>query len=102
MATPHAVPIHLSTEDYVFFEERLQAPTTPQRDVFRCRIILLASQGWTNQQIAASLGCRHDTVRTWRKRFARHGRSGLLDRPRPGRPRAFSPSAVGCHPCPAL
>jgi DNA-directed RNA polymerase specialized sigma24 family protein len=102
MARPHAVAIKLSVEDLVVFDNRLKAHTTPQRDVFRMHIVLLASQGYTNDQIADHLACHPDTVRKWRQRFAQHGRDGLVDQPRPGRPRAFSPSTVRCHHCSGL
>src|SRR6266568_2760939 len=90
MATPHAVPIRLSTEDLICFDEALKKHTTPQRDILRIRIVLLAYQRFTNLEIAALLGCDVTTVAKWRGRFALLGRAGLLDLPRSGRPPRFS------------
>jgi hypothetical protein len=85
------VPLHLSLDDYVAFEQQLQAHSTSQATVLRIRIILLAAQGYPNHTIAATLGCHTDTVRQWRRRFAQHGRLGLRDQPRAGRPRCWTP-----------
>ena len=37
---------------------------------------------------------KENTVRTWRRRFARDGLDGLRDRPRSGRPPVYSPSII--------
>jgi hypothetical protein len=91
MPAPHAIPIRLSIEDLIHFDAALKAHTTPQRDVLRIRIVLLAHQKFTNLQIAEILGCDVTTVAKWRGRFASHGRAGLADQPRSGRPPRFSP-----------
>ena len=64
------------------------------RDVVRARIVLAAAAGTPNAAIAAELGISIDTARTWRKRFAADGVAGLVDRPRSGRPRRFTPVQV--------
>jgi transposase len=66
-------------------------PSAPQALVRRARIVLLAHQGWPNAVIAAELGCAANTVRTWRRRFARRGMPSLADRPRSGRPQVYGP-----------
>jgi DNA-directed RNA polymerase specialized sigma24 family protein len=38
---------------------------------FRCRIVLAAAEGRSSKEIAAELGCNHNTVGKWRGRFAR-------------------------------
>ena len=65
-------------------EARVRAPTTKQRDVFRARIVLLASEGQSTRSIARTLKTMPRTVSTWRGRFAREGLAGLAERPRPG------------------
>ena len=60
----------------------------------RSRIVLAAAEGGSNTEIAARLGFSRDTVRTWRTRFAEHRLDGLVDEPRPGRPRTVSDAAV--------
>jgi len=54
-------------------------------------MILLAAEGWSNDEIAISLSVGRDVVSLWRKRFFQQGLSGLEERPRPGRPRVFPP-----------
>ena len=65
-------------------------PATPVpcswQATIRAKIILAAAHGHTNAAIAADLGVHVDTVRKWRKRYARSGLAGLKDLPRPGRP----------------
>jgi transposase len=60
----------------------------------RARIVLLAADGLSNVEVAAKLGCHRLTVGEWRARFLRDGLNGLLDEPRPGRPRLISDSQV--------
>jgi hypothetical protein len=65
--------------------------TLPYFQVLRAKMILLASQGWPNHQIAARLDARREVVSMWRKRFFEKRLAGLDEQPRPGRPRAFPP-----------
>ncbi len=72
--------------------EHLQrSPTAAAGVVRRARIVLLAAAGMPLRTIAPTVGVERRTVRDWLDRF-RHARvAGLQDRPRPGRPRTFSP-----------
>jgi transposase len=72
-------------------EAIIRRPSAPQALVLRARIVLLAYAGWPNSRIAAELGCAVNTVRTWRRRFARGGIPALADRPRSGRPEVYGP-----------
>ena len=65
-------------------EARGRAPTTPQRDVFRARIVLLAAEGRSTRSIAREMKTMPRTVSLWRGRYAREGLAGLEERPRPG------------------
>jgi transposase len=59
---------------------------TPARLVLRARIVLLASEGKENIEIAKLLGTSRHTVSLWRERFAQKGLSGIeKDAPRGGR-----------------
>ena len=51
-------------------------------------------RGSANTEIAERLGQSRQAVSTWRKRFCEEGLQGLEERPRPGRPRRFSPAQV--------
>src|ERR1035441_9912311 len=72
-------------------EAVVRRASSPQALVRRARIVLLAHAGWPNKQIAAELGCAANTVRTWRRRFARGGMPSLSDRLRSGRPEVYGP-----------
>jgi len=81
-----AQPILLSPIQKTFLESRARARTAPARTVRRARIILLASAGSQNKEIAARLGVMPETVARWRRRFLDQGLPGLeKDAPRPGR-----------------
>src|SRR3954469_15773170 len=81
---PDAVEVRLSRADRAVLEARLRAPTTPQRDVLRARIVLLAAQQRSTRSIAAELTTMPRTVSLWRGRYAREGLAGLEERSRSG------------------
>jgi hypothetical protein len=60
--------------------------------VERAKIVLLASAGVENKEIAARVDTSPQVVHRWRKRFFEEGLDGLEDRKRSGRPATFSPS----------
>ena len=66
-APPAALP--LTDDQRRTLEAWVAAHTTPQRMVFRARIILLASTGASNRQIAHQVQTSRPTVILWRKRF---------------------------------
>jgi hypothetical protein len=70
---------------------RVNKYTLPYFIVVRAKMILLAHQGLSNDQIAKRLSTRREIVSMWRKRFFEKRLAGLEDRPRPGRPPVFSP-----------
>jgi transposase len=60
----------------------------------RSRIVLACAEGLTNTAVAKRVGVSVPTVRRWRGRFAERRLDGLLDEPRPGRPREISDEQV--------
>src|SRR5205823_11747839 len=64
----------------------VRSPSTRQGLVQRCRIVLAAVAGKSNQQIADELEMPEVTVGKWRRCFANKGLEGLQDAPRAGRP----------------
>lgn len=56
-------------------------------------MILLAAQGFSNDEIASKLDTRREIVSMWRKRFFKQRLEGLEERLRPSRPRVFPPRA---------
>jgi len=53
----------------------------------RARIVLLASEGVRNAEIAERLGVSRPTVNRWRARYVEGGIDALADEDRPGRPK---------------
>src|ERR1700737_337045 len=68
---------------------------TPQKVVWRARIVLLASDGLTAEAIAAAVGKTLLTFRRWRRRYVAKGADGLLkDATRPSRVKPLSPEKI--------
>jgi len=59
------------------------------RDAQRARIILLASEGYSNMEISRLTDVHRNQVIQWRERYKREGLSGLGDRARSGRPTVY-------------
>ncbi len=83
--------LDLTTDQRRELEVRARRYTLPYRDVVRAKIVLMAAEGLDNDEIAARLDTRREIVSKWRKRFFEQGLAGLEERPRGGRPPAFSP-----------
>jgi transposase len=68
----------------------VSARNSPQGKVMRARIVLAAQEHseWSNQQIAAQVGCTDRAVRKWRRRW--NECKSVDDLPKPGRPKRFS------------
>jgi transposase len=60
----------------------------------RARIVLLAADGVSNTAIAELVGVSRPTVIGWRDRYQRRGLAGLVDEPRPGRPRSIDHAGI--------
>lgn len=84
-------PIGLSSREREILEARTHQYTSPYFEVVRAKMILLAAEGWENKEIADYLHTPRQIVSYWRKRFFEERLSGLEERPRSGRPRAFPP-----------
>ena len=65
--------------------------TLPYFQAQRARMILMAAEGLSNDEIARRLDTRRDVVSMWRQRFFTERLAGLEERARPGRPRTFFP-----------
>ncbi len=60
----------------------------------RARIVLLASEGILNAEIADRVGVSRPTVNRWRGRYVEAGIDGLADEDCPGRPRTVDPRRI--------
>jgi Winged helix-turn helix len=85
----------LSDEERETVERWARRPSTQQALALRCRIVLAAATGWSNQQIARKLVCNPVTVGKWRTRFAVKRLDGLIDEPRPRQPRKVTDDGAG-------
>ncbi len=94
MPTPIAVEIELSDEERSVLEAWTRRRTTAQALALRARIVLAAAGQLTNAEIAELEGVSRPTVTKWRNRFAAKRLEGLVDEPRPGRPRTITDEQV--------
>jgi transposase len=61
---------------------------TKEARVFRrAQAVRAVVAGHHVNAVSATFHCTHSALRKWVQRFANEGPQGLLDRPRPGRPR---------------
>ena len=87
--------ISTSSADREGLEGLVRNRNTPQKVVWRARIVLLASDGLTAEAIAAAVGKSLLTVRRWRRRYVAKGVDGLLkDATRPSRVKPLSPEKI--------
>jgi transposase len=87
--------ILISSADREGLEGLVRNRNTPQKVVWRARIVLLASDGLTAEAIAAAVGKSLLTVRRWRRRYVAKGVDGLLkDATRPSRVKPLSPEKI--------
>ena len=87
----------LSDDETGTLEQWARRPTTAQAVALRSRIVLRCAQGdgrSSNTVVADELGVQRGTVAKWRSRFVAGRLDGLLDEPRPGRPRTIGDDQV--------
>ena len=94
MPSPKAVELVLSDEERDQLESWSRRRTSAQALATRSRVVLAAAEGLTNSEIAQRLGVSRTTVWTWRSRFVEDRLDGLVDEPRPGRPRTVTDAQV--------
>jgi transposase len=94
MPSPIAVEVVLSEGEREQQESWARRPKSAQALAQRSRIVLAAAEGLKNTEISQRLSLDHATVRKWRSRFAKDRLDGLVDEPRPGKPRTISDAQV--------
>jgi len=72
--------LHLPPMDKEKLEMLARRPKTAQRLALRSKIVLRASAGLSNQEIARELRITGATGGKWRERFRKHGLEGLAAR----------------------
>lgn len=83
--------VALSDQERATLEALTRRTTVAVGLVRRARMVLLAADGMPLDRIAREVGADRTLVRTWVDRYRAGGLEALQDRPRPGRPRTFSP-----------
>src|SRR5271168_2703262 len=87
--------IAIGAADHERLERLVRDRNTPQKVVWRARIVLLAGDGLTAEGIAAAVGKSLLTVRRWRRRYMAKGVDGLLkDATRPSRVKPLAPEKI--------
>lgn len=94
MPNPRAVELVLGVEERELLEGWARRRTSAQALATRSRIVLAAAEGLSNTEIAQRLGVHRNTAATWRARFVAERVDGLVDEPRPGRPRTVTDAKV--------
>ncbi len=96
MPGPPLPALVVSASERRELEPLVKRPSTPQQLVLRAKIILLASAGESQGQIARELGLGEQMSRCWRRRWQELQTSELpvaervADAPRPGAPATFT------------
>src|SRR5690348_3134198 len=94
MPSPVAAAVVLSDDERVRLQAWARRTTSANGLAMRSRIVLAAADGLSNTAIAAELGIVVGSARKWRTRFLADRLDGLLDEPRPGRPRTVLDAQV--------
>ncbi|GFG72592.1 hypothetical protein MSEN_43120 [Mycolicibacter senuensis] len=94
MPSPHAAKIVLTDDERAELESWTRRRNSAASLALRARIVLACADGGSNVQIADRLELDRSTIRKWRNRFVELRCDGLLDEPRPGRPRVIGDDQI--------
>jgi transposase len=91
---PVAPAVALTDEERAQLAAWSRRATSANALAVRSRIVLAAAEGLSTSAVARKLDVHVATARRWRARFVERGLEGLLDEPRPGRPRTVADEQV--------
>ena len=94
MPVPRAAEIVLTDEERAELEGWARRRSSAAGLAMRSRIVLAAADGESNSEMARRLGVSRSMVKRWRNRFVEARCDGLLDEPRPGRPRVVGDERI--------
>ena len=96
MATrgPSAAQITLTDGERAELEGWARRRSSAAGLAFRAKIVLAAAEGGTNTELSERLAVDRGTIGKWRNRFNEYRCDGLLDEPRPGRPRVVGDDRI--------
>ena len=94
MPNPQAAVIVLTDAERAELEGWARRRSSAAGLALRSRIVLAAASGESNSDMAARMGISRTTVTRWRNRFVEQRCDGLLDEPRPGRPRVVGDAQI--------
>ena len=94
MPSPHAAEIVLTDAERAELEGWTRRGRSAAGLALRARIVLAAADGGSNVKLADRLELDRNTIAKWRNRFVEFRCDGLLDEPRPGRPRVVGNERV--------
>ncbi len=94
MPGPAAPTVELTDDERAQLTAWTRRATSANALATRSRIVLAAADGLGNTAVAAKVGVEVGTARRWRTRFLADRLDGLLDEPRPGRPRTVTDEQV--------
>jgi transposase len=92
--SPQAAEIVLTDAERAELEGWARRRTSAAGLALRSRIVLAAANGESNTDMAARMSISRNTVKRWRNRFVELRCDGLLDEPRPGRPRVVDDEQI--------
>ena len=94
MPSPVAAAVVLTDDERAQLVAWARRAKSANALAMRSRIVLAAADGLGNTAIAAKLNVALSSARKWRSRFLVDRLDGLLDEPRPGRPRTVADEQV--------
>lgn len=83
-------PFHLQPQQRVSLEQVVRATRVSAGLARRARVLLLLAEGHSLRHIRARTGMSPRRILAWKRNWQRRGLDGLLDAPRPGRPRKLT------------
>lgn len=86
--------VEVTAEERNELRRRVNASTISKRDSLRAQIVLLRSEGMSQEETAEKVNVSRQTVNKWSQRFEMYGLEGLRDSPGRGRKPSLPPEKI--------